>query len=666
MVLEDAPSSTLGATGGSGSKNAATSDTENIFKQFLTSTTITVQSLVLDPARKADVVTAETACVVFAAMNDSSSKFPFPILDRFCVTIAAQSDNSNKSTDDAMTANMLMLTQRFNEESVKLALAELKLSWHHRQMLMANILYMESCGLLPPIDLGVADTIFMRVAQRARLRSVDMETRQRNVERYRMIVRALVVVHAIDLLWSAPDSPIMGKVHSDMHFLLAQKYMYATQEIAIFALGLVARQWQDTMRGDMLTAMKRHWFPRADALIRESSHSLSYHEAYPNGKQRVLDAKAPSMLPRSNNSHDSHDHTNYDSQDYERKFWMYAKCTFGENGLPPMPSTGRAVPSPSDVLLFMANKLIPHMERKYLPAEVAAKLAEMTQDTVTVTRTLEFEGEDMPEIETEVRPQLVVEHDHFRLALVTMQHAAEGDVIFKAVEDVVTVIHETNPCEDNQSFLYGETENTIGARDVWRIARAGSVAERRLDLDQMQRVYSASYTDAATKTITQNALKHINPVYADERGMRRLFASQTPFVVHDMDMDKYHALKRADALGLSHADQCAAPSNDRRERDKAHRKYYAHGRDPDTGKRFPKPLAYPECFLRRDVAKHKLAIEEEFRKNKKDFMLSHKFKELQKRQAVRPSLYSAGMIGHQEEDAIVRMHDDEEQDLAPY
>ena len=75
MIFEDAPSSTFGASGGSGGgasgKKQATSDQENLMKQFMTSTDMSVQSVTMEPKRASEFFRCETSCVIMAAMNAS-------------------------------------------------------------------------------------------------------------------------------------------------------------------------------------------------------------------------------------------------------------------------------------------------------------------------------------------------------------------------------------------------------------------------------------------------------------------------------------------------------------------------------------------------------------------------------------------------------------------
>ena len=74
MIFEDAPSSTFGASNGSGSaagKKQATSDQENLMKQFMTSTDMSVQSITMEPKRASEFFRCETSCVILAALNAS-------------------------------------------------------------------------------------------------------------------------------------------------------------------------------------------------------------------------------------------------------------------------------------------------------------------------------------------------------------------------------------------------------------------------------------------------------------------------------------------------------------------------------------------------------------------------------------------------------------------
>lgn len=564
MIFEDAPSSTFGASNGSGGagKKNATSDQENLMKQFMTSTDMSLQTITMEPKRAGEFIRCETSCVVFAAMNDPSSMFPFPVLDRFCVTVSAE---EVPDANDPAAGNLMGKTQRQRDPAVKLASAELKGWWARRQILCAYILHMESCGLLATIDVSVSDAFFAMVATLAKARHVNME-RSRPLDRYRMIVRMMVVLNAIDLLWDSPQSPIAGLPFSMDHFLLVDKYLVATVQMGVFAMGLVARQWQDSARSSIVKVMKKNWFPHADErvaayeklapLSKDGSdpllHQLPRAPVPPDG-YHPFRGKAPASAAVSVYEEEA---AIYDGMRNERKYWMYDSCKLGGALISAPPQNGNKGADLDATITHMARQLHPLLPGRFLHSEIEGKLRAMTTDMVQVRRNRVgvYDLDDNPnpdffDVHTQDSAQLFIDGDVLRMALPTLKHADDGaDVLYQCVQEVVTIIYAMGQplpgmparanSEAHASFLYGETEQRKGGRHVWRVVKADKAKARALDRDMACRVYNPAYAETSMQTATQTFLKAQDPEYYNERTMRRLFSAKRPFTIMDANMDE--------------------------------------------------------------------------------------------------------------------------------
>ena len=506
--------------------------------------------------------------------------FPEPVLDRFCVTVSAQEESENPDDKNShMTMSMMAKTQRVNDPAVKTASSVLKAHWARRQMLSAYIFHLESCGILDQIDLSCTDAFYSQVARAAKKRHIAME-RARPLTRFRMIVRTLVVLNAIDLLWDSPESPLVGIPFSMDHFLLVNKYLVASVQMGVFAMGLLARQWQDSCRATILSAMRRHWFvnakkriaeyhalvplrrdgsdPRMDEVLQEAPQAPEGYSVFNFGRGIKPGTKPP---PRDAafKAHDD-EMAMYDAMRDEKKFWMYDTCMMDGKHISPMPQNGKAAPTTEEVVDHLANKIHPLLAKKYLLSEVRGKIKAMLADQVQVRRRKvgmmgkdDGTEEDEEDLDWHAQDcaQLLIDGNSVRIAMPTLEHADDGaDVIFGCVQEVVNIIYAMSQPAPGQpvpatydprthaSFLYGETEQRKGARFVWRMIHADKKKVAEMDRTVACRIYNPSFAEDAVQTSTQILLKAQDPDYYDRRAMNRLFSAVNPYTVYDVNMDE--------------------------------------------------------------------------------------------------------------------------------
>ena len=701
MIFEDAPSTTLGVSGGSGggAKKNASSDQENMMKQFLTSMELVIGSVTMDPKRAAEKVKCETGCIVFAAMNDSSHLFPKPVLDRFMVSVSAEEASSGVLDDGSRGVSMMSKTQRAKDDAVRDAMSKLKISWARRQMLVAHIFHMESCGLLHKINLTTADTFYAMVAEIAKKRHIDME-RSRPLERYRMMVRVMVVLNAIDLLWDSPHSPLADVPFSMDHFLMVDKYLVASVQMGVFAMGLMSRQWQDNAKAAIVSTMKKCWYPEANrrAKAYQKLKPLNFDGTDPLLDEIGMEAPQPpenysifkgagagnrpgqrgGAQPMSSEARVYEtDKAVYDGMRDEKKHWMYDTVAMGSPLLNMMPQTGAKNPSIDEVVAHLTSKLIPHLPCKFLPLEVAGKIKTMLTETVIVTRKKMTEH-GLVEVHAQECAQLVIDGSCIRMAFPTLIAADEGaDALFKCVEEAVTIIYVMSqplpgdkPCqpyEGHAKFMYGQTEPKKGARFVWRMVYADKAKAAKLMADPVARndacrIYNPSYAEDAVQVVTQNFMKSMDPDWYSTRPMMRFFAAGTPFTVYNCNLDSLAANERADQLGLSYDDQHKIlPSNDCTRSDPAiaaHFQRLAESRDTTL-------LTYPDCFKGRDQVAVKAIWDARHKTHPREFSSQAQMDRLRERQRRRPSIYTMPSKEPPPDENVEDMDMDVDPDFSP-
>jgi len=191
-----------------------------------------------------------------------------------------------------------------------------------------------------------------------------------------------------------------------------------------------------------------------------------------------------------------------------------------------------------------------------------------------------------------------------RIAIPTLQHASDSNVLFDECEVVVSILAAmaAKRGEDTTMFhnmIYGDTEPASTSRFVWRLLKVNPDVERDLFSDPMYPsmesqldVWNTSFVEESVRLVTQDVLSVTNPAYKDELYLRRLFDAVVPWTKMDVNFDTHAALSHADRLGLSHFDQHMPLSNDGNVSNKAHLEYYqTHEKTMKT---------YPECFTVRD------------------------------------------------------------------
>jgi len=693
MIFEDAQASTFGGKSGTLSKAASSSsDQASQIKSFLTSRTMTTQTIEMDPKRVGVTLKSETSCVVLIALNAPSSDFDLPIQDRFVVT----ESSTDVATTTETTLETLVRDSRVKEPAVRAAQDTSARVWHLRQAKIAKLFHMESCQILTPIDLSMADMVFALTAEIAAEHHLNIAERRRPRLRYSMMVRVLVALHAIDMVWETPESPLTGVPHRPAHFLMLDKYLFATVQISVFALGLMARMWQDNTRSYILEAMLAKWFlhhktdletfkptdqrpwpvldydaPVDQPIDGQAASRPALREPIPPPNLPAgvkLDGRGGLVLERggggrpqgggasaARNVLDSPEARDYAQQlqDYNadtaaRKYWMYTTCHIG-SGSPIQELPPGCKGTPQEIIQHLASKIHGSMSKHFLLAEVEAKLLAMTQTSIDIMRrrktTLfpvdEEVGYEYEEVKLN-RAQLIVEPHCIRLALPLVDQWLKhgNDILYRCVTfacSVITIV--TKQPIQHGPLMYGECEKMDGARFVWRfITPYGPDQVQELE-SQLQkkvgaygRMRNAGYEDGVIQSVTQSVLGSMDPDWWNPANLKRLFPAERPFSVMDTPLDSYAALLRAMKLGLSHDDQHRYPSNDpsifERQLFDIHQKKHAD--------RFME--VYPKAILENLQKDRARKMEADYQANPKPFLMSTSVDEMKKRQATLPSL----------------------------
>ena len=677
ILMEDAPSSVFGLQGGSGGggKASASSDVENIFKQLLTSKTIQVPTVVFDPVRRGELVIAETCVQVICAMNDASNLIPLPVKDRFCVTQATQ-DNSSDFTGSSVLAVM----QRVKDPNVQATMANMSDSFRRKQCIIMNLYQLEACGINQSIDTSLADLFFQILTDIAAKQNMRLMDRKRPVERFRMLCSVTTMLNIVDILYDSPGAPFAGKEHDISHFLVAEKYGFVTLQIAVYCAGMLARQWQDDTQMTILEAMLRCWFPTSRKLQEQYADMVEMDHLAPNGMPEQLKALVPPPLPdkahvpdpplpgQPMNEHqkkaacNSPEIAEYYALSGEHmhkvdsfKNWMYASAEIGgpDGAIPPVVCTRPSGPTTEEIVDHLAKQLQPKLTKRYIEAEVRAKLADMLKDTVTVTRVQHDEnGKETKEGFVNDFPKLAVDRSTVRLAfpIIQQMNGYGSETFRKCVEDtcaVLAVATDQPLCFGD--MLYGECIKEEGSRFVMRMmpptqtkqqrkAMKEELKRRQIDVKKLTRRVNSGYAPPAVQRVMQANQGATDDAYFLPEYMMRLFPPETPWSTIDCNVDSLAATKRAHMVGLSYEDQHRHPSSDPMEQDTAFAEI-----EQQTGV-WNGLLQYPQCFTgmtREQVFK---MWEEKHRRDPAAFSLAKHKQKLETELKARPNLYQEVLL----------------------
>lgn len=584
IVIEDALPSLLGAqVGNKTGQGGGMGEKENMIKSFLTSLQTALLSVNMDPKREREHIVADTCSIMDVAMNVPTSVFDPAILSRFNVVIWPDQDRPGEGPD-MITRNM-----RSTDQEVKASMQTMKTYWSRTQILVAEIEYRIAAGVMPAVTMDAATMVFGLVAaQMKRKFGVDMQD-QRHFNRFKSAVMVLCILAAIDLVWDSALSPLKDMPHSEAHFLLVEKHLVATVEQAVFALGLFSNQWQDDLTADVLSAMKRRFFPKSDQAIAANRAGVVVERQEGGGDQPMMPEQPQSVqfIPtliagrkltaaqeKVENMPEMRQYRSevaaYDAFQQSKQDWMYATLALPSLSCPaPGMGSRGTICTQQELGAHLAQQIHRHLKDKPLMAEVEAVIQRLLHDTSDVVRTVCMcVGDQGQEERASNVPTLVLFPTVIKMSLTVLGRADQTSILHTAITDVVTALFNNGAIaphdkSDTLMMIYGETERD--APYVWKrvVARRQHHVERTDDMRELMRVRSANFFDPVLVESTASFLRAVEPIGTDEHRMLRLFKAQTPWFTIDTDLDGWAVEVRSRELGLNPEMQDRGVSNRR-------------------------------------------------------------------------------------------------------
>lgn len=524
------------------------------------------------------------------AMNEDSSVFAAAMLQRFWVNVWGEQDCSEDGP------NMLATNARTHDPAVKKAFEAMKLFWRRNQMLLCEIQLRIATGVMVDVNFKACGLFFGMVGAHMKATNHINMSDNRKFERFKAIVRVLVIMDAIDLVWDSALSPIKEVPHMLTHLLLVEKHLVATKEHAIFAIGLLSNQWEDTLRIDVVATMKKLFFPNCQGKIDALSEPVAAEIAEVDVPMPDLELPPgkyiPAMFKKNRSAKDKAMDDDpdvraakeakavYDGDLDRRRNWMYDTCMMGSHTIPMPPSGFGGKPAPvGDVVTAIANQLIKHLKSRPLKSEVEAVLYGLMRDTSDETRTIYHDGNKAITTQEPVRgvSALQIEGDRIRMSLRVLDTACRPDVLYQSVKAVADMLEDET--SGGTTFLYGDPE--LELKWIWRTIEAKKASEEELAANpelaklekSLRRIWSADFADDVMRNMVLSFLRSIQPDTPDAF-MKELFQSNTPWINVDMDIDLDAIQVHSRELGLNKAAREAQPSNNPRTTDDILREHF--------------------------------------------------------------------------------------------
>ncbi len=614
-IFDDAKATMLGVGHNIKNSNTPSSDRVNTIKEMMTSREASVQTIIFDADGKRIGVflKAKTTCVMMFNLNDPTCNFPDAVLDRAIIKV-----DSNHDINDDSVPDMIAKTTRSNNPLVKDALSYIRCHWQRKQILVSHILILISSGALPPVNLTMANIFFMLVKARARKRGVDMDGTRKH-QRWCSVVNLLVIEDAVDLLWSSPTSPLAPKNgepavhHDDSHFLMVAKYLRATTQHIIFALGMLADQWKNDQRRTLLQAMLKLWFSESDLeqAIKEREKPVPVADTLlaPGNALGALGVDDPMVYDGMREKKMNWTHLYCESSAYKQ---LSGSVTSGK-------SSFAKVYTKEELGRHVSQQLMEHLHPKPLEGEAESLIRQLMDTTVEETRLVDhgetIDADNPREKIRDIRKEkkkvnaLLVENNRIQIAVGALaNHKVDG--LFESVEEVAGMLHNSDePCV----YQYGETYAHMP--NVWRQITA---VKRPLDSSEM-RIMNADHFDRMETEMTNAMIQSSG----GERLPETLF-EKNEYYVPDVDIDEMVALKHGITLGLSSQERLASPSNVESETESEWKAYW--------DSKCPTTMHYPSSFVRFTKGRQEKEMMAKAKKNPEMYKMSTQMERLKKQE----------------------------------
>jgi len=226
---------------------------EAMMKEKLTSLRVRCKTIQIDDdthIRRQRTTESECISVFLGCTNDDPSQVTESLASRFMWMHTEENERPGRSIRDLMPAR-----NNFDEVDHE-KFDEMILRGHQDQMIHCVVEKLIYCGILKDVDMHVANIVHQQFDKYISSRQTS-RVHPRCSKRLRIMARLLTITNAIECVFRVPGGKHYNKRFEIKMALDLEPFMWCTEEIALFAIGLMEDQYVDPCRYKTLNTLKK-------------------------------------------------------------------------------------------------------------------------------------------------------------------------------------------------------------------------------------------------------------------------------------------------------------------------------------------------------------------------------------------------------------------------
>ena len=226
---------------------------EAMMKEKLTSLRVRCKTIQIDDdthIRRQRTTESECISVFLGCTNDDPSQVTESLASRFMWMGTEENEREGRSIRDLMPARN-NFDQVDNEK-----FDEMLLRGHQDQMIHCVVEKLIYCGIMKDVDMSVANIVHQQFDKYVVSRQTS-RVHPRCSKRLRIMARLLTITNAIECVFRVSTGQHYKKRFEIKMALDLEPYLWCTEEIALFAIGLMEDQYIDPCRYKTLNTLKK-------------------------------------------------------------------------------------------------------------------------------------------------------------------------------------------------------------------------------------------------------------------------------------------------------------------------------------------------------------------------------------------------------------------------
>lgn len=235
-------------------KSLKTADpAEALLKEKLTSNRVKCKTFERDEdtgIRSNRVTESECIGVWFGATNDDPSQVSEALRSRFMWIGFDEMDRKGRNIQDLMQASRLLSADDKRHQK------NMYLAGKQDQMIFFAVEKFILTKIIKDVSMDTANVIF-RTFEKVMIENSTARIHPRCSKRLKIMARALTIAHAIEHVFRIPTGKHYGKAFTLDMVLDMEPYLFCTEEIALFTVGLLEEQYVNPAQAKVIDALRR-------------------------------------------------------------------------------------------------------------------------------------------------------------------------------------------------------------------------------------------------------------------------------------------------------------------------------------------------------------------------------------------------------------------------